>query len=201
MQKKSNNQIRIIAGDWRGRKINFEDAEGLRPTGDRVRETLFNWLAPYIDSAHCLDLFTGSGALGIEALSRGALSVTFVDINDKTIQQIGKELEKLSAENFHLYKMSAVNFIHSQKFPETGFNIIFLDPPYSLDIFQQCIDSLEQAFQNSTQTPDQVLIYYEHNHALDEALLPENWLITKQKKAGQVYFYLLFRKPKINLAN
>ena len=196
MQKKSSNQVRIIAGKWRGRKINFESSEGLRPTSDRIRETLFNWLAPYIEHAHCVDLFTGSGALGMEALSRNALSVSFVDINDKVIKQIRTELEKFSAENYHLYTMSALQFIDSPRFFDRPCDIIFLDPPYKLSIFKQCVLQMEQAFRKNSKTPEHIFIYYEHNEKLDETLLPENWLIQKQKKAGQVHYYLLSRNPK-----
>ena len=200
MQKKTSNQIRIIAGNWRGRKINFESSEGLRPTSERIRETLFNWLAPYIEQAHCADLFAGSGALGIEALSRNALSVTFVDISKKTIKQIGMELEKFSAQNYHLYAMTALQFIESPDFLENRWDIIFLDPPYKLEVFKQCTQQIEQAFQKNLTTPERVFIYYEHNEKLDETLLPENWLIQKQKKAGQVYYYLLVRnRGKISL--
>jgi len=198
VHKKTTNQIRVIAGKWRGRKIHFEDAQGLRPTSDRIRETLFNWLASYIEQAHCIDLFAGSGALGIEALSRGALSVSFVDTNDKAIKQIKTELERFSAGNYHLYTMGALEFINSPTFLERSCNIIFLDPPYQLEIFEQCIATLEQVFQQNSKTAEQVFIYYEHSKKLDATQLPKNWLILKQKKAGQVHFYLFKRQSTPN---
>ena len=104
----SRNQLRIIAGDWRGRKLSFADVEGLRPTPDRVRETLFNWLAPMIRGARCLDLFAGSGALGLEALSRGAAQVVMLDQHPKVIKQLQSNLQALACDRAELKQADAL---------------------------------------------------------------------------------------------
>ena len=146
-RKSSTNQLRIIGGQWRGRKLAFADGEGLRPTMDRVRETLFNWLQADIAGARCLDLFTGSGALGLEALSRYASEVVMVDKNPQAIWMIRQNLELLKVENAQLIKMDARDYLSSflqstessllqtaegSNFPSSKtFDIVFLDPPFN----------------------------------------------------------------------
>ena len=120
-----NNQLRIIGGKWRGRKIKFPDIEGLRPTPDRVRETLFNWLSPVIIGAKCLDLFAGSGALGFEALSRGASKTVFVDSNNLVTQQLQYNQQLFQCSDIEIHKMSAEQYLQTT---EKSFDIIFLDP-------------------------------------------------------------------------
>jgi 16S rRNA (guanine966-N2)-methyltransferase len=124
------NQVRIIGGQWRGRKINLaKDVPGLRPTPDRIRETLFNWLAPVILQARCLDLFAGSGALGFEALSRGAATVYFIDHNSKVIKEIRDNAIRLQAlEKISLQQMSLS--LKQLLVDESPYDIVFLDPPY-----------------------------------------------------------------------
>jgi 16S rRNA (guanine966-N2)-methyltransferase len=185
----TNNQIRIIAGTWRGRKIPFKDSEGLRPTSDRIRETLFNWLAPYIQSSHCLDLFAGSGALGLEALSRGAISVSFVETNKQACQNIKNALQELNAPQGKTYQQNALQFIKEQDINK--FTIIFIDPPYANLKLHELMLLLEQQFDKERNN----LIFYEHNTALDPSKLLQNWKVEKQKKAGKVFYYLLKRLP------
>jgi len=187
------NQVRIIAGKWRGRKITFNEAEGLRPTSDRVRETLFNWISMHIPESRCLDLFAGSGALGIEALSRGAAELSFVDNNRNAIQCIQNALNKLDCNRGKFYCHDAAVFINKNSI--SLFDIIFIDPPYAKFDLLDFIESLESAFD----TEKSYLIFYEHQQQLQENNLPDNWLIQKNKKAGKVHYYLLKRIPPLKL--
>jgi len=182
-----NNQVRIIAGKWRGRKITFDESEGLRPTSNRIRETLFNWLAPYIEQSKCLDLFAGSGALGLEALSRGAKEVYFIDNNRNTVKKLQATLEKLSAQNSHVYFANTLQFIEEKDISD--FDIFFVDPPYSTLSLSDIAEALEQALGQKSSR-----IYYESYQAIDPKKLLPNWHIEKQKKAGKVYFYLIHRQ-------
>src|SRR3990167_10705810 len=124
----ANNSVRIIGGKWRGKKISFPPLSFLRPTHDRIRETLFNWMEPYLHDAVCLDLFAGSGVIGFEALSRGAKFVVMVDQDIEVITSLKKNLKTLSAENVEIIqaKIPAKTFKSQQK----QFDIVFLDPPY-----------------------------------------------------------------------
>jgi 16S rRNA (guanine966-N2)-methyltransferase len=189
---KGRNQVRIIAGQWRGRKITFTDMPELRPTSDRIRETVFNWLSPYVEHSHCLDLFAGSGILSIEALSRQALSVTLVEIHSNTIKQVQAEMEKLSASNYALHHQDALTFITGTVFKAKNYNLVFLDPPYTLDMLYNCIQHLEKKWQE-LQPDFPILIYCEDNKPFDKRQFPDNWIIRKEKKAGQVHFCLLER--------
>ena len=175
------NQIRIIGGKWRGRKLSFPDAEGLRPTADRVRETLFNWLAGRITGSRCLDMFAGSGALGFEALSRGASHCCFVDQNAAVLKQIQTNCVLLDATaNSELLLADASKPIDL----EGRFDIVFLDPPFKGSELEACIDWL---LTSSLLKPD-ALIYIEtaksapwQHGAID---------LIKEKQAGDVSFKL-----------
>lgn len=179
-------QLRIIAGVWRGRKLTFPIVPGLRPTSDRVRETLFNWLTPKILGAHCLDLFAGSGALGFEALSRGAKSIWMVDSSTIVLAQIRKNARILEAEQkLTLYCSqipSSVVPINTQKF-----DIIFLDPPFQRDLLAPCC----QWLQSSNCLASGALIYIEAEKELRPLPVPDNWELLRSKAAGQVGYYLL----------
>jgi 16S rRNA (guanine966-N2)-methyltransferase len=179
-------QIRIIGGEWRGRKLKVPDVADLRPTPDRVRETLFNWLAPIISGAHCLDLFTGSGALGFEALSRGAARVVMVDYSQTVVNLIKEELVMLKAKQAEVYCALIPDAL---KTPTKPYDIIFLDPPYQQDILLPCCFYLEKnAF-----LADNAMIYLEAKALLKESDLPANWQIIKSKIAGQVAYHLAKR--------
>ncbi len=179
------NQLRIIGGDWRGRRLDFPDVQGLRPTPDRVRETLFNWLMPVIRGARCLDLFAGSGALGLESLSRGAAEVVLVDSQPQVIAALQKNLDLLQAgTRAQLQQRDALQYLTQCK---ECFDVIFLDPPYHQGLLQPCIDSLYQQGALARQG----YLYFEANR--NEALpqLPTAWTVHRQKTAGQVGYYLV----------
>lgn len=179
-----NAQLRIIGGQWRGRKLNFADEPGVRPTVDRVRETLFNWLMLDIEGARCLDLFAGSGALGLEALSRGAKEVVFVDNNQKVVNTIKAQLKVLGAENARVLKQTAGSYLALDS--ATPFDIVFLDPPFHKDFLLPVMKQLIEA----GWLKERALLYIEAEKELGEPELPEGWEMFKSKIAGQVGFYL-----------
>ena len=132
-------EVRIIGGRWRGRKLRFVATEGLRPTPDRVRETLFNWLAPVIRGARCLDLFAGSGALGLEALSRGAAAVTFVERDAAAAERLAATPGELGAEDAEVLCRDAREFLAA---PARRFDVVFLDPPFGADLLPELLPRL-----------------------------------------------------------
>lgn len=182
------NQLRIIAGKWRGRKISFPDQEGLRPSPDRVRETLFNWLQADIVGAHCLDLFAGSGALAIEAASRGAKQVSCVELNPEIAASIKKNIALLQADAISLIQRDAVKFLKTAQ-SEHRYELVFLDPPFNENLLEESCELLE----NNAWLADSALIYLESDQALEKYTFPSNWALIKQKKAGQVYYGLCQR--------
>ncbi|MFK5893516.1 MAG: 16S rRNA (guanine(966)-N(2))-methyltransferase RsmD [Pseudomonadota bacterium] len=187
------NQLRIIGGKWRGRKLNFVDAQGLRPTLDRVRETLFNWLQPIIYNAHCLDLYSGSGALAFEALSRGASQVTMVDNNRQVSRQLNHNLELLSCENATVKCMDAVDFLSQQPLPQSTqekYQVVFLDPPFNQGLLDSCCEKIEQ----QQLLADNSYIYIEAEKNLQLNNIPDAWFKLKEKKAGQLAYYLFYRE-------
>lgn len=187
--KQTFSELRIVGGKWRGRKIQFPCIPGLRPTPDRVRETLFNWLSPVIMHARCLDLFAGSGALGVEALSRGASEVIFIDESLTVVQALLNNLSKLSAENALAHQKVFSTHLHLDVSP---FDIIFLDPPFHQGLLASSCNWLEtQGLVKSTS-----LIYLETELSPSELLLPPFWEILRQKKAGKVFYYLAHRMEK-----
>lgn len=179
-------QIRIIGGEWRGRKIKVPNIPDLRPTPDRVRETLFNWLSTTIPGAYCLDAFAGSGALGFEALSRGAKHVVMVDASPEVISLLKEELLIFKSDRADIYR---ANIPQQLKIPEQKFDIVFLDPPFSQNILLPCCFYLEEhGF-----LADEAYIYLETGKTLEEHVLPAHWKIVKSKKAGQVAYHLVQR--------
>ena len=184
---KGTNQLRIIGGEWRGRKLRFPDAPNLRPTPDRVRETVFNWLAPMIQGARCLDLFAGSGALGLEALSRGAAFTTFVDSHKKVIQALLSHLELLNAnDRAEVRQMDGVKFLNEQA---TKYDLVFLDPPYHLDLMQKVVPLLE----SNAWLNENAMLYLEIEKRQSLPELPDNWVPLKEKTAGEVNYFLFQR--------
>ncbi len=179
------NQLRIIAGEWRGRKLPFVDVEGLRPTPDRVRETLFNWLAPMITGARCLDLFAGSGALAFEALSRGAAEVVMLDQHPKVITQLRDNLALLKCSQASVQQADALTYLR-QPPPAKPFDVVFLDPPYRKDLLSPCCERLAQP--GWLARGARVYLEIESEHALPT--LPDGWELTRSKKAGQVAYHL-----------
>lgn len=185
---KASNQLRIIGGLWRGRKLSFPDVDGLRPTGDRIRETLFNWLAPDIQGAHCLDLFAGSGALGLEALSRGAESSWLLEKHSLAAQQLKSNLQLLQADNGKVEQVDSLVWLNRQP-PAQQFDIVFIDPPFALDLWDKIATTLEAGNWLS----DAAIIYLEAPR--DAHLqLPANWQLHRDKQAGQISFRLYHRQ-------
>ena len=183
-QKQSrNNQLRIIAGQWGGRKLTFPDLPGVRPTSDRIRETLFNWLQADIIGSRCLDLFAGSGAVGFEALSRGAAEMVFVDNVQAVVSQLNQNLTMLKNEKGQVFRGDALSFV--QRDDMVPFDVIFLDPPFRSGLLGKSISALEQ----SSCLKKGSLIYIESEKQLDVAI-PGNWDSLKEKKAGQVKYAL-----------
>jgi 16S rRNA (guanine966-N2)-methyltransferase len=135
-------QLRIIAGQWRSRQFNFPMAAGLRPTPNRVRETLFNWLAPYVEGAKVLDLFAGSGALFLEALSRGAGSALALDLNPAALNSLRSHLQTLQCDNGQLQQTDALAYLQNPA--ATPFDLVFLDPPFNQDLLLPACTLLEQ---------------------------------------------------------
>ena len=172
------NNVKIIGGKWKRKNISFNDAEGLRPTLGKVRETLFNWLGQDLYDKKCLDLFAGTGALGFEALSRNAQSCTFVENNPNTFKKLLENKKNLNAENADIKKIHADHFIKNN---EELFDIIFFDPPFILDNSVQLIELIRKFLK-----PNGV-IYFETN-----IKLPENFSkLIKTSKTGKVYFHLV----------
>lgn len=175
---------RIIGGKWRGRKVMFNDAEGLRPTTDRIRETVFNWLQPYIAGSHCLDCFAGSGILGFEALSRGAAEVVFIEKNIKTVNSIKQNILLLDAANAVIKHADVLDWLASVKM-DRQFDLVFLDPPFHSDLLaKSCI-----LLGNSGCLAEDAIIYVEHAVTAD-VVVPDNWVCLKQKSSGQVSYKL-----------
>jgi 16S rRNA (guanine966-N2)-methyltransferase len=182
-----NNQVRIIGGEHRGRKLSFPDIPGLRPTGDRIRETLFNWLQPRLPGASCLDLFAGSGALGMEAASRGASRVIMLDSSPLVVDQLKQNIALLRLEQTEVQQADALVWLDNNPEP---FDILFLDPPFADNLLQELCQKLEQG---GWLKPDS-LIYLEMDAGSQSPLLPSNWKVLKEKRAGQVEYLLCSRE-------
>ncbi len=177
-----NGQFRVIGGQWKGRKLKFIEVEGLRPSLDRVRETLFNWLQSNIHGARCLDLFAGSGAIGIEALSRGASHLDFVELNKKAVRQLETNLGLLDADDGNVIHQDAKQFLDKT---DQAYDIIFIDPPFHKGIAQEILSKLAQ----TNLLKEGALIYLEMEQNL-EVDIPQSWELLKDKKAGQLQYRL-----------
>lgn len=178
------NQVRIIGGEWKRRLISFEAIDGLRPTPDRVRETLFNWLMWDTAGRQVLDLCAGSGALGFEALSRGAAHCTFIEAHVKQAAQLTQNLLKLQASNALVINKKAE--VALPLLSQT-FDLVFLDPPYSLNLWEQLAQLLQPHLNTNAR------IYVEADRPLNQLALPVDWQLVKQTKAGQVHAGLYTR--------
>lgn len=184
--KQQSNSVRIIAGEFRSRKLEFPSLEGLRPTADRIRETLFNWLQDVIGGEDCLDLFAGSGALGFESLSRGARQVDFVEKNTLAAKSIRGNIERLDAENANVYCADAFEWLDKHATDSNRYGLVFLDPPFKGETLKDAIERLDR----TDVLRDGGLVYIEREKQTNEAVLPENWLEVKSKNAGTVQFGL-----------
>ena len=172
-------KIRIIGGEWRRRIISFPDLADLRPTPDRVRETVFNWLGQDLGGKVCLDLFAGSGAMGFEAASRGAKHVVMVESKPTIVSALQVNVEKLKAAQVELIRMDAIAFIMSDS---RQFDVIFIDPPYRLGLTPKLLTLLPSHLAKDG------LIYIEG----ENYVLPDGpWQVWRSKQAGKVFFQLL----------
>jgi len=181
------NQVRIIGGVWRGRKLHFPNAPGLRPTPDRVRETVFNWLQLHVAGSRCLDLFAGSGALGLEALSRGAREVVFVEADPAAARHVASTLQALTCERGRVVRMDAFAFLAQ---PGEPFDIAFLDPPFA----ERALPRACQALEAGGWLKPGALVYLEDAAGGGEPRLPDGWTLLRSKRAGDVGYHLA-RRP------
>jgi 16S rRNA (guanine966-N2)-methyltransferase len=180
----SRNSVRIIGGGWRGRRVGFPDIPGLRPTPDRVRETLFNWLQHDIVGARCLDLFAGSGVLGLEALSRGAKELVFVEQSVAAARSLKDQLTRLGGQaKGQVIEMGAARFLRA---PAQAFDIAFLDPPFGRDALAEYVPMLDAG--NWLNVGG--LVYLENEKAAGAPALPAHWELLKSKAAGEVGYHL-----------
>jgi 16S rRNA (guanine966-N2)-methyltransferase len=178
------NSVRIIGGVWRGRRVHFTDMPGLRPTPDRVRETLFNWLQHSLQGTRCLDLFAGSGALGLEALSRGAAEVVFVEQFPAASRPLQEQLVRLGAEGKgRVMEIGAARFLRT---PAKPFDIAFLDPPFGKDALAEYIPMLDSGDWLKVGG----LIYLENERIAGIPTIPAHWELLKSKSAGEVGYHL-----------
>lgn len=188
MADKKLNTVRINAGEWRSRQLKFPDATGLRPTPERVRQTVFNWLGQDLTGLNCLDLFAGTGVMGFEALSRGALSATLVEKSASAYKALLENKQLLNAERALIVHQDALQFLSAnmQSSQPQKFNLIFLDPPYHQQWLPKVLHQLVDHLQADG------WVYAEAEFGLESMPeIAENWQIIKQSKAGNVFYHLL----------
>lgn len=188
MAAKKQNTVRINAGEWRSRQLKFPDIAGLRPTPDRVRQTVFNWLGQDLTGLNCLDLFAGTGVMGFEALSRNAKSAVLVELAKPAFQALMDNKRLLQANQANILLQDAVQFLAHAK--PASFDVVFCDPPYHQNWLSNILPLVKPILTN------QGLVYVEAEFALDSAMnaienFDQDWEIIKQKKAGNVYYHLL----------
>jgi 16S rRNA (guanine966-N2)-methyltransferase len=181
--------IRIIGGRWRSRRLPVLASEGLRPTPDRIRETVFNWLAPYIAGARCLDLFAGTGALCLEALSRGASEVVMVERSPEALRQLRANIDVLGAAGAEAVGLDAFSYLHGHP---RAFDIVFLDPPFAtaVEMIRDCSELLGAGWIRPGG-----LVYVEAPTTLSDLPLPAGWSSRKKGAAGQVSYQLFQVSP------
>lgn len=185
MKANSKGQIRIIGGEWRSRKLHFPATAMLRPTPDSVRETLFNWLQADIAGSRCLDLFSGSGALGFEAASRGAKQVTLVESDAKVARQLKENIFILDAKDVvHVEQRLCQSFLEAQQKP---YDIVFADPPFDLALLKPTCEMIASSKAVSSKT----LLYLESPRSREPLPIPPNWHIIQQKAQGRVQSTLI----------
>lgn len=176
---KASNTVRISAGEWRSRLLKFPDVEGLRPTPDRVRQTVFNWLGQELHGLSCLDLFAGTGVMGFEALSRGAKLAVLIEKSRIAHQALVDNKASLKANDAHVLNMDALQFLKQNK---QNFDVIFLDPPYNQGLLDQVLPLIKTALTEGG------LIYVEAEFALTETA---DWQLYKHGKSGNVFYHLI----------
>lgn len=180
---RTNNALRIIGGVWRGRRLNFTESSDLRPTPDRIRETLFNWLGPSIEGSTCLDLFAGSGALGFEAASRGAAEVVMVETNSLVAGQLQRQAALLQATQIGVVQADAFDWLGTD---HRIFDVVFLDPPFGRGLLGKILRLLRKSGAVTVGTR----VYMETESELPALELPAGWKGLRSKRAGRVSFQL-----------
>ncbi|MDB5987983.1 MAG: rsmD [Nevskia sp.] len=188
MSRRPLGRLRIIAGEWRSRLIDFDAADGVRPTPDRVRQTVFDWLSPIIAGATCVDLFAGSGALGFEALSRGAATVSFVETGVAQTDAIRAAAAKLGAVvRTEVVNLDAMAWLRGTR---AHFDLAFVDPPYDAGLWQPVLLALQPVLKDDNR------VYVEWPKKITP-LWPPGWQVLKEKTAGQVSYALAtYRAPE-----
>lgn len=179
--------LRIIGGEWRGRKVNFPPVAAIRPTPDRVRETLFNWLQPVVPGSRCLDLFAGSGALGLEALSRGARQAVFVEADATAARHIAATLHEFGCDRGQVLALDALRYLAGEAEP---FDVIFLDPPYAE---HRLADTCRRIEERGWLKPGGC-VYLEAAASAGPPALPAHWVLHRSKRAGEVGYHLARRE-------
>lgn len=179
--------LRIIGGNWRGRKVSFAHQGKIRPTPDRVRETLFNWLQGYLQGARCLELYAGSGILSLEALSRGASEVVLLDKRQEVVDHLAREFLRfrVPVQQYKLLNLPARRWLSQANCG--GFDLIFLDPPFADEELGLVLHDISD---KKLVNPDG-RVYIESDTRLQKDGLPEGWMIHRQKKAGSVHYCLV----------
>ena len=178
------NQLRIIGGQWRSRRLAFPDVPGLRPTPDRVRETLYNWLAAHINGAHLLDCFAGSGALFLEGLSRGATGGTALELNRNAVTSLRDNLQLLDASQGEVIHTDSLHWLDQSA--SRQFDLVLLDPPFHQGLLQRSCQLVQE---QGWLAPD-ALIYTESEQPPSTLGLPASWQLHREKHSGQVYYAL-----------
>lgn len=186
----STSQLRIVGGQWRSRKLAFAEVDGLRPTADRIRETLFNWLAPHIQGARVLDVFSGSGAMLFEAMSRGAASSLGLESSRSAQRCIEQNLKLLNCNNAQIICTDALNYLAAPA--SNNFDIVLLDPPF----YQGLLEPACQLLEENGWLADNALIYLETELPREQFRLPENWQQLRAKHSGQLHYGLWQRKRR-----
>jgi 16S rRNA (guanine966-N2)-methyltransferase len=183
-------RLRIIGGLWRSRKLHIVETPGLRPTPDRVRETLFNWLSAETGGSRCLDLFSGSGALGLEALSRGAVHCVFIDTAGAAITAIRQHLDSLGCNSADTHQCDGLRWLQDTPTPEQAFDIVFLDPPFQQNLLAPACELLEAR----AWLAPAAHIYLESGAREETPKLPPGWTLKREKLAGEVRYQLFVRR-------
>ena len=187
--KSTDGFIRVISGQFRGRKLPVKDVQGLRPTTDRIKETVFNWLMQDTRDANVLDCFAGSGGLGFEALSRFASTALFIELDPSAAKQLAQNIATLKLQNAQVRHTNSLSFLE-QKNSNTPFDLVFVDPPFRKNLAQTSCNLLEI----NNWLSEEALIYLEVESDLNTFKPPTNWLLIKEKKAGQVFCRLYQRQ-------
>jgi len=195
--KQTSGQVRIIAGQCRGRRISFPAVAGLRPTGDRLRETLFNWLAADLRGARCLDLFAGSGALGLEAASRGAGEVILLELNNAAARALNDNIALLDLQSAQVFNADTLSWLQQNTRNTEPFDIIFLDPPFDSTLLASAVTTIAQ---QTTLLAEDAMIYIEAPVRQILDFIPAHWQLHRHKTAGDVacHLYRVHSNPSSN---